>query len=605
VNTAHAPAAYRRFLRYPARQWRWIAMILVLSATAAVLAALQPLPLKLLVDNALGDAGSPGWLVAALEAVGAEPTVETLVVVAGLTAATIAIIVALVNVSLDLSWEVAGQRMVYDLAADLFDKLQRLSLLSHRHRPIGDSLSRLTVDSWSIYAATNAAIVAPIVHVLMLVFVGVAAWSLDASMAAVTLALAPALAIAARFFGERLRSRSSEQLASRGRLLGFVQQILPAVPLVQANNAQSRNDARFHSLAGDVISSSKRASITQTLFGSVGGLITTLGRALVIYIGAIRVLDGLMTLGDLLVFIAYLGTLQSAAQGLLSVYSGLKAAQAGLDRALEVFSVEEDVRDPEHPHRWPNHSTGVQGWIRFDEVTFGYDPDVPVLRKIELDARPGEMTALVGRTGSGKSTLVSMIPRFFDPWEGSVSFDGVDLRDLRLTDLRRSVSLLRQDPFLLPITVAENIAYGRPGASMAEIENAAVAANADGFIRDLSDGYETVLGERGDTLSGGQRQRLAIARALLKDAPVLILDEPSSDLDTETEHLLLEALDRLMAERTTFVIAHRLSTVRNADRILVLEDGRIRESGTHAQLLEAKGLYHHLHSIQLAETARA
>jgi ATP-binding cassette subfamily B protein/subfamily B ATP-binding cassette protein MsbA len=336
------------------------------------------------------------------------------------------------------------------------------------------------------------------------------------------------------------------------------------------------------------------------VFGSVGGLITTLGRAFVIYIGAIRVLDGLMTLGDLLVFIAYLGTLQAAAQGLLSVYSGLRAAQAGLDRVLELFSVEEDVRDPDHPHRWPSHISRARGWIRFDNVTFGYEPDVPVLRKVEVDARPGETVALVGRTGAGKSTLVAMIPRFFDPWEGSITFDGIDLRTLRLSDLRRSVSLLRQDPFLLPTTVAENIAYGRPGASMNEIEAAAVAANADEFIRNLPDGYESVLGERGDTLSGGQRQRLAIARALLKDAPVLILDEPSSDLDTETEHLLLDALERLMAERTTFVIAHRLSTVRKADRILVLEDGRIKESGSHEQLMEAKGIYQRLHSIQLA-----
>jgi ATP-binding cassette subfamily B protein/subfamily B ATP-binding cassette protein MsbA len=246
----------------------------------------------------------------------------------------------------------------------------------------------------------------------------------------------------------------------------------------------------------------------------------------------------------------------------------------------------------------PDRSHRQRGRIRFENVSFGYQPSQPVLKGVTLEASPGEVVALVGPTGAGKSTLVSLIPRFFDPQEGQVTFDGVDLRNLKVADLRKQISIVLQEPFLMPFSVADNIAYGRPGASREEIVEAAIAAQADEFIRRLPESYDTVIGERGATLSGGERQRLAIARALLKDAPVLILDEPSSAIDVQTETSLIQAFQRLMEGRTTFIIAHRLSTIHHADRIAVLDHGRIVELGPHHELLEREGLYWQFHEHQ-------
>jgi ATP-binding cassette subfamily B protein/subfamily B ATP-binding cassette protein MsbA len=397
---------------------------------------------------------------------------------------------------------------------------------------------------------------------------------------------------------------------------------------VQAFGSEKRNRSQFEQLAKEAVAASQRLAVLDSAHELVNGAIATTGTAIVLYAGGLRVVAGEVSVGSLLVFLAYLGSLQGAFRGLLGIYGRLKSVEAGVDRVLAILDREDGVPDSSAwrwgwafdrrleslrtsggapdgmlPGHLPANARRTRGHVRVDGVTFGYEPERPVLRDVTVEAHPGEMVALVGPTGTGKSTLVSLLLRFFDPWQGRVLLDDVDIRSLQLAKLRSQIGVVLQESFLLPLTVAENIAFGRPGASRAQIEAAAVAANADRFIRQLPQGYDAVLGERGATLSGGQRQCLAIARALLKDAPVLVLDEPTAALDAQTEHSLMEALERLMDGRTTFVIAHRLSTIRQADRIVMIQDGEVTEVGTHEELLEAGGCYQRFYALQFADVA--
>jgi ATP-binding cassette, subfamily B, bacterial len=397
-----------------------------------------------------------------------------------------------------------------------------------------------------------------------------------------------------------MMQRTYQQQVLEGQVMARAEQTLSALPVVQAFGREEHEDRRFVGLASDTIQAYLRALVAQLQFKIGVDSTMAIGTAAIIGFGGLQVLQGSLTVGSLLVFLAYLAALYAPMQTLAHLATSFASAAARAQRVFEVLDAAEVVRDAPGARPLPPRPMGRRGHVRLEGVTFGYEPDRPVLEDASLEARPGETVALVGRTGAGKSTLVSLIPRFVDPWRGRVVLDGFDVRDLQLASLRAEIALVLQEPFLLPLSVADNIAYGRPGAGAEAITAAAVAANADEFIRRLPAGYETMIGERGATLSGGERQRLAIARALLKDAPVLILDEPTSALDAETEALLLEALARLMHGRTTFLIAHRLSTVRDADRIVVLEAGRVAETGSHEELIRRGGRYASALVAQLA-----
>ena len=444
-------------------------------------------------------------------------------------------------------------------------------------------------------------LISPVGNLLKIFTISFVAWALDPLLAMLMLASVPVLAGSARFFGQRLKRRSRLQREAMARLTSFVHQTLTSIPIIKAFTREEHNGSEFVRLGKVIVSRAQQGVLAMQSFQFVNGSAVAVGTALVILVGGNRVLSGDISLGSLLVFIAYAQTLRGSFTSLLTTYGKVKGTEARIDRVLEVLDDENEVVDRPGAKPFPVQPGRKGIAVTFEDVSFGYEPERLVLKGINFDVRAGETLALVGATGAGKTTLASLVPRFFDPWEGSIRFDNVDARDIRLHSLRQQIALVLQEPFLLPLTVAENIAYGRPDASMEKILAASAAANADEFITQLPEGYETVIGERGTTLSGGQRQRLAIARALLKDAPILILDEPTSALDSRTETLILEALERLMANRTTFIIAHRLSTIRDADRIIVLKDGAVVEHGTQAELIQARKDYWQYHTLQFGQ----
>jgi ATP-binding cassette, subfamily B, bacterial len=586
---------YRRLARYPLRQWRSLLLIIVATLGFSATAALQPLPMKLLVDDALGDGTPPAWVTSMVE-VFTDMRPAALVVGAALASLVLVVLNSALNVALSWGWTSAGQRMVYDLASDLFVKLQRLSLRFHARRDVGDNLSRLTGDTYAVYTLTQALLVSPVQQTLTLGAIAYAAWLLDPQLALISFAAAPVLALSARFFGTRLKRRATAERVARAALVSFVQQTLRAIPIVQAFQGERRNRRRYEELGGRVVRGVQGSVSAQLSFTQLNGVIAALGSAVVIFVGINRVLDGTLTVGTLLVFVAYLRVIQGSAEHLLELYGQLRAAQASVDRVFEVLDSGDEVLDRPGAVELVERPAGD---VRIERVTFGYEAGSPVIRDVTVSALPGQVVALVGRSGAGKSTLLSLVSRLFDPWSGRVTLDGVDLRALQVDAVRANVAVVLQEPFLLPLSIAENIAYGRPGATPEEIVDAATAAQAHGFITRLPDGYDTMVGELGATLSGGERQRIAIARALLRDAPVLVLDEPTSALDAATEASLMLALERLMEGRTTFVIAHRLSTVRRADRIVVLDGGRVVQSGRHEDLLHEVGPYRDLHDLQV------
>ena len=580
-----------RLLLYVRPHGRSLAVILGSTAVTIVLEVLRPWPVKVLVDHVLGAHPLPPplaqWAGAAdrgtLLAAAAVATV--VIFLAGTLASMLATV---------LSVRV-GQRMVYDLAADLFLHVQRLSLAFHRRRPVGDTITRVTQDPYCLQGLVLGALLPLAQALATLAAMFLVMWRLEPTLTLVSLGVVPFLGLAIAAFGAPMRERTRRRLDLESRLISSVARTLTAIPAVQAFTREELEQARFRHEAADTVRAYERATRAEMTFKLVVGLATATGTALLLWLGGRYALDGRVSVGTVLVFLSYLTALYGPLNAITYTAATLQLAAANAERVMEVLGTPPDVR--EHPGA---REVRLQGRVRYERVGFAYEPGRPVLRDVTLEARPGELVAIVGPTGGGKTTLVNLLVRFFDPATGHVSVDGHDLRSLRLRSLRRQVAIVLQEPFILPLTVRENIAYGHPGAPAPAIAAAAAAANAAEFIERLPGGYDAVVGEGGATLSGGERQRLAIARAFLKDAPILVLDEPTASVDARTEALLLDALARLARGRTTFVIAHRLSTVRTADRIVVLDGGRIVETGRHAELLARGGLYAVLHGHQFA-----
>jgi len=553
---------------------------------------LKPWPLKIVVDNVLG--GKPfDWAPAAAWS----PHELLLAVCLGLI--VLYVVLAALSTLNNATTITIGQGMVNDFRLDLYQHLQRLSLKFHTSREVGDLLYRVTADAFAIQTLSMNGVF-PIITALVL-FGGmvVVMGRMDWFLTMVALAVCPIIFLGISLLGRRITAIATEARQKESRLYTVAQRGIAAIRVIQAFTTEEEEAKQFAASSSDSLRANLRMYMMQTFYSGAINVIIAFGTALVLWVGASKVLDGTLSIGQVLVFTTYLASLYAPINSISQTIGMIHGARAGAARALEILDTAPDLPDGTRSL----DGVPVRGEITFENVRFEYAPDRPVLHGVDLVAKAGQVMAIVGPTGVGKSTLVSLVGRFYDPVEGRVLLDGVDLRELRLKDLRSRIAMVLQPAVVFPTTLRENIAYGRPQATEAEIARAAHLAQLDGLLARMPQGLSTPVGEQGATLSGGEQQRVTIARAIIRDAPLLILDEPTSALDTETEQLIIAALQELMRGRTTFVIAHRLSTIRHADQIVVLRDGTVAEIGGFDELVSRGGAFTRLYDAQFGRTA--
>lgn len=560
---------------------------------------LKPWPVAVIVDSVLGHKPLPNWLG---DWIG-HPSKGSLLALLSLATLIIHLghgILTSAQNYLAISVGLLGLRRVRD---EVFAQLERFSLRFYQGSKTGDLIYRAAWDTYSFQTLFQQGLITFATALLSLILMVIVMCRMNVLLTMASVATVPLLLLSIRIFGRKMRDRGIAAQQADSQVTSLVQQTIHALPLIQSYTREDAEEKKFNAQTAVARETRLSQHGWELVYWLAISVAFSFGAAAIVWLGSIQVQANKLTVGELWIFLAYLTQLYEPLNQLSHVGSTVSSAGAGTQRVLEILDACDEVKDA--PGARPvrgggSQATGpvsnpepleIRGNITFDRVTFCYQQEQPVLKEVSFKVSAGESVAIIGPSGVGKTTLLNLLPRFYDPTEGSVRLDGADLRELRVKDLRAHIAWVPQEPALLPATIAENIAYGKPGAVMAEIEAAARAANADVFIAKLPQQYNTLVGEGAARLSVGEKQRLSLARAFLKDAPILLLDEPTSALDTESEELVITSLYELMQARTTIIVAHRLNTIRRAGRILVLRDGKLAEIGTHEALLTQKGYY--------------
>jgi len=554
---------------------------------SAALEVLKPWPLKVLIDNVLS--GKPLRL-----SLVANYSRMDLLLAACVGGVVIYLLTGIFNVANNYITISIGQRMVNDLRSQLFDHLQRLSLGFHRRREIGDLMVRIVYDTFAIQTITMNGVFQILASSILLVGMFIVMIKMDVTMTLIALGVIPMLVILIASVSGTIDRLATEARIKESALYTVAHRALASIHVVQAFTREAESYREFVASSRESLGENLRLYTFQSIYAGGVSVVIAIGTALVMYLGALHVMSARLTIGGLIVFTSYLASLYAPINQIFQTYGLVESAKAGLRRCLELLAIDPEIQDRPGARAMPR----ARGEIEFTDVVFSYDAANPVLKGISFKALAGESIAIVGPSGAGKTTMASLVTRFYEPQQGSIKIDGRDLREVTLESLRKDIAVVLQPPLVLGATLRANIALGKPGASDDEIRHAAEMARLAPVLATLPRGLDEQVGQGGHSLSEGQAQRVTIARALLKDAPILIMDEPTSALDTETESLVLAAVQAAMRGRTTLVIAHRLSTIQNADRILVLRDGVIEEQGSFRELLSRGGFFSYLYNLQ-------